>query len=181
VALLPFALLSLISLFRPMLISRGLLLCVPLLLAMIAIGLLRLPSANALRATLAGLLIAGHLGSLAFFRGVPNPNDYREIAEQVKAELTLDDLIFVPPRNWVTTPVFYHLGEQHSRIVADDWFEAASGNTGSRIWLLLFSDQKVPGPMHAALSGHRLTRSMHAHRARALLYVPSGDSASGSP
>ena len=176
-AFVPFGLLLLLSLFRPMLLSRALLLLVPMLLGVLAVGLSRLRAPRWALVVLGLFLVLAHVESFRYFRDVVNPNDYRGLAEQLEAELEPGDLIFVAPRSWSTTPVFYHLRGKHHRIVADDHAEALHDSPRSRVWVLLFSDQQISVEMRAALQKHGLKGARSALRSRAVLYVPVSDGA----
>ncbi|MEQ9568911.1 MAG: hypothetical protein RLN75_01870, partial [Longimicrobiales bacterium] len=163
----------------PFLVSRGMLVMVPLLLLVLGAGLAEglrrsRPAGTLALATVAVLGIA----SIVYFRGIPGPNDHRGLARAMATRLLDDDRIFVPRGDWVTTPVFYHLPDRLDQFVGDDYADVAARPGVDRIWILRYSDIPTPAPMLQALTRYQPVDSVAALRAVAVLYERN-DSAGG--
>ena len=123
-SVLPAALLVLVSLFKTMMIARGFLQFVPFLLVIQAAGVEFISRKRLLAVPLLVMLVAISLHSIDYYRKVPDPNNYRGLAHQMIDRMQAGDLIFVYPRDWATTPLFYYFQGQEKRIVAKDYSEA---------------------------------------------------------
>lgn len=169
----PVALLILVSLFKTMMIPRGFLLFVPFLLVVQAAGVEIITRKRALAIPLLVILAAIHLYSVDYNRKVPDPNDYRGLAQQMVDRMQADDLIFVYPRDWATTPLFYYFQDQEERIIAKDFSGAIAARPNSRVWLPLFAGHKAPSEeMLRALRNHSIADHVSAHNVEADLYAP---------
>lgn len=169
--LVPMALLTVVHVIKPLLTSRGAIVYAPFLLMAIAQGVVAIGSRRVV-ALVVGLALFGvHAASVGFYRTIPGPNDYRSIARDIDLEFGGEDLIFVPPRNWVTTPLFYDLRAPHARLVTSDFAQAIAAHPGARVWMPLFSDQEPSDSMKAALAGFRVEKELTAAGGRTLLYV----------
>jgi len=170
--ILPAFLLILVSLFKTMMIPRGFMLFVPFLLVVQAAGADIIMRRRMLALPLLVLLAAIHIYSIDYYRKVPGPTDYRELAQQMNDRMRADDLIFVYPRDWVTTPLFYYFQGQEGRIVAEDYSGALDKHPTARVWLPLFAEYKGPSEeMHEALQHYNLVDHVSAHNCEADLYV----------
>jgi predicted small integral membrane protein len=170
-ALIPVALITLVSLFKPIETSRGLVTFTPFMICALAAGAVAIAGTRTLAGMVAVILLTLHAGSVRYYRAVPSPNDYRGIARALTAELQAGDLIFVRFQDWVTTPLFYHLPGEGSRLVAERFDDALRQHPGARVWVPLFSEQQPTEAMTAALAGYTRQRELTAFRARAVLYV----------
>jgi hypothetical protein len=164
-----------ISFFKPLLGSRLFLLFTPYLLVLIATGMTSWFRRPALGVPLVLLMTAMHVLSMQYFREFPKtPRDYQSLAEQLKARLGEEDLIFVHSRSWVTTPLFYYLERSKNQLVAHDYSGARSRRPSSRIWVIDFLGQPPTSEMQEALKDYSLQDQVRARRARGLLYSCEG-------
>lgn len=170
---LPVSLLVLVSMFKTMMIPRGFLQFVPYLLIVQAAGVEYISRKRMLAIPLLIILAAIHLYSFDYHRRVPDPTDYRGLAHQMINVMQADDLIFVYPRDWATTPLFYYFQGQEKRIVADDYSDVLAAHPSSRVWMPLFTDYKKPSKeMHEALQNYKIIDHVSAHNVEADLYSP---------
>ncbi|MEQ1899039.1 MAG: glycosyltransferase family 39 protein [Vicinamibacterales bacterium] len=158
-----------ISVVQPAAVSRGLLIAVPPLLLTIAggcIALLRIRRS----AGVAVLIFAGSAGaySLEWYRDYLIDRDYRGLAERLVPSLQEGDRLFVRNRDWLTTPFFYHLPDEHGRLIAKD-YQKAIGRV-QRVWVINFDRQTTTPEMSAALGEFSEGETLFASRARATLY-----------
>lgn len=160
----------------PFLVSRGILVIVPALLLVLAAGLGEVGRrSTVLGGAMATVVLAFSAMSVNYFRALPGPNDYRGLAEQLSLALEDGDRIFVPERDWVTTPIYYHLPDEFDRLVARDYAETVESEGPKRIWLLRFSEIPTPDEMTEGLRGFSQVDSLMSHNSKALLFV-RGDS-----
>lgn len=164
-----------LGLFVPFLVSRGMLILVPLLLLVLGAGLAELlrRSRPAGVLALAGLAVLG-ITSVLYFRAKPGPNDHRGLADAMTPRLLDDDRIFVPNRDWVTTPIYYHLPDRFDQLVAEGYAEATTHPDVDRVWVLRYSDIPTPPEMLDALASFRATDSVASLRSVAVLYERGG-------
>jgi hypothetical protein len=160
------------------LVSRGMLVLVPLLLLVFAAGMDQLWRRSR-AAGVAALALALALGSwsVVYYRGIPDPNDYRGIASAMLERMEPQDRIFVPSGDWVTTPVFYHLNGHFDRLVGRDWSTVAEDAEVERVWTLRFSDIPMDPGIAAALVGFEAVDSVAIHREVAVLHHRRGPGA----
>jgi hypothetical protein len=171
-ALVPVVAVSLVSLQKPIMTSRALTLFTPMLVAALSAGLVAATRFRLLGAVLGVVVLSGHVASVAYYRSVPAPNDYRGLARQMKREFQSGDMVFVPARSWVTTPLFYDLQGTAPKVVADSLDARLRRQPNARIWVPLFSDQEPSSEIIGALRGRRVEKTLLSFRSRALLYVP---------
>ncbi len=171
-ALFPVAALSLVSLHKPLLVSRGLVPFVPFLVVLLSAGLVAMARHRVLAAAMATVVLIVHVASINFYRAIPAPRDYRGLAAQMKQEFRPDDMVFVPPGRWLTSPLFYDLQGTAPRLVADSFEVRMREKPDARIWVPLFSGLQPVDEIAAALRGRRVEKTLTALRAEARLYVP---------
>ena len=168
----PAALLFVVSFRVPLLISRGYLLFVPYLLALIAYGLMRLPKALPWISIIAAFAFLVH--STVWHKQCSEANAHGDMVAAMRERFEADDLIFVRPNDWVTTPTFYHLNGDWHRLVTSGWKRVTRQFPDARIWLPTYSDiPPLPG-MQAALEDYEVIEDVSAVRTRARLYVRKG-------
>lgn len=160
----------------PFLVSRGILVIVPALLLVLAAGLIEVGRrSSVLGGALMVVVLVFSVLSVNYFRALPGPNDYRGLAEQLRTSLEDGDRIFVPHRDWVTTPIYYHLPGEFDRLIAGDYAEVVGSEGPARVWLLRFSEIPTPAEMTEGLQGFSQVDSLMSHNSKALLFV-RGDS-----
>lgn len=172
-ALVPVALLVALSSAKTVFTSRGLLVSTPFLIALLAAGAVYLAQRWRMGLLVVGLIIAVHVASANYYRGIPTPIDYRSLASGMKNRLEEQDLIFVRPRHWAITPVFYHLLDEKDRLVGRDYPAALKARPGARVWVPVHPELPPSEEISSALAGHRAADSIQARRAQALLYEPA--------
>src|SRR5204862_7118970 len=98
------------SVFRPMVDRSALLVFVPYLLIVMAAGTRDLARKKLFAAPLAVVLILLFAASTWFFSTMPfSVRDYAGFATAINERLEPGDLIFVKPRAWDVTPLFYYV------------------------------------------------------------------------
>jgi uncharacterized membrane protein len=170
-AVLPVALLVLISPATNLVTPRGLLLFVPYLLLVLASGLVALVQKSRYWLVLAAMLIALHPLSIRYYRHSfhEHPTDYQALAEQWIPKIEDSDLIFVEP-HWVTTPIFYYLNGDEYHFVGWSYEEALRSAPGPRVWVLSFEGLPENEGLEHALTGYQPTRTIEALGIKAELY-----------
>ena len=167
-ALVPTFSIFIVSMLKPMVASRALLIFVPYFLLVVAAGL------GSLRrialAVPAGLAMAAFFAvSIVHFRSMPSSlRDYQGLAQAIEARLQPEDLIFVTARDWQMTPIFYYLDK--SRLVARNYAEAVEGRGNRRVWVVIFDRTKTK-EMLRALNQFTLAQEVAAFNGRARLYT----------
>lgn len=170
---LPALLLIMVSMFKSMMIPRGFMLFVPFLLVVQAAGVDFIARRRMLAVPLLVMLVAIHLYSIDYYRKVPGPTGYRELASQMTGKMQADDLIFAFPEDWATTPLFYYFQGQARRIVTEDYSGSLAKRPTSRVWVPLFADYKdMSEEMREALRHYRIVEHVKAHNCEAALYEP---------
>jgi hypothetical protein len=169
----PALLLLLVSLFKTMLIARGFMLFVPFLLVIQAAGVELISRRRLLAVPLLAALAVIHFYSVDYYRTLPGPTDYQTLAQQMTDRMEADDLVFVYPKDYVTTPLYYYFPGQDGRFIARDYAGAIAAHPDARVWIVLFEDYKDPSAgMRTALQGHRVIDRVSAQGCTAELYAP---------
>jgi len=171
-AVVPFACLSVISLFKPFLNQRGMLFVVPYLLFVLARGMVSLARSRwvaVLLFILVGVLHGSSLMAYSVMR--VDDADYRRVAAMLTPHIEKTDLVFLY-RSWNSTPILYYLTADRYRLVAQDYREACKHNPNARVWVLLLYDQEVSREMAEALADYRVVQRFEMPFARGLLYSP---------
>ena len=147
-ALAPFTFLWLASvLWQPVLGVRLVLLFIPFLLLLVAVGLSTLihrhPVGWAAVAMTLGLLAVGAV----LYHPVPKARrDYRGFAAELLSGMAEGDLIWVPNRSWETTPLYYYLDlprESYTRWNKGRWL---ADPEVERFWYLSGEIEEVTAP-----------------------------------
>ncbi len=161
-----------IGIIQPIGVSRAVLFAVPLLLIVIAGGLVVITEHSRTLGGLAmALVLVASLGSLRASRNPDFTSDYRAAGAQLLEHLEPGDLIFVKSRDWAVTPLFYYLQGQFDRIVASQYEDAVDKKRPARIWIpLLEQGDWVPQGSREALKAYRPTRTFSSTGIRLRLY-----------
>lgn len=168
-ALVTVGLVFLIGIVHPFLVTRGLLVAVPPLLVVLAGGLIEAVRRYPPLGIAAGLVVLAACGlSVWYYRGIPEPNDHRSLASSLVATMEPGDVILVPSRDWVTTPVFYHLQGEHHRLIGQNYQEAVA--QASAAWVLVYSEIPIPQDIVTALEGLVPDTELTSLRSRAIRY-----------
>jgi len=169
-AIVPFVILSTISVFKPILNQRGMLFIAPYLLLVLAGGMVSLLRKRWLAVSLFVLVGILHGSSLVAYNAMRvDPADFRTFSAMLAPHLQKADLIFLQP-NWSVTPIFYYLTEDHYRFVGKDYREACRQEPDARVWALFFYKQGITGEMAEALADYQVLQSVEMPHARAVLY-----------
>ena len=173
-AIVPPALVALISIRMPFLASNGMLLFTPYLVIVLASGLWAIVRVGGLARATALVLIVGlalaHVASVRYQRGRSfGVQDYQGLAAAWVPELRDGDVIFAP-RHWTTTPVFYYLDARRYVFVGQDFDAAMDRSAPTRVWVLLPEATSMPSSIAAALHAFRPARQLRARRLAVELY-----------
>ncbi len=162
-----------IGIVQPIAVSRGMLVAVPSLLIILAGGLYAINQRSRTIGAIALIaVLVACVGSLRYFQegGTFSLRDYRGVATQMAARFEPDDLIFVNNRDWMTTPIFYHLTGKHDRLVAEDYSETIDRTKSRRVWLLWFPQRKTASEIEEALKDYHVTETFSGLKIRFALY-----------
>ncbi len=177
-AIIPLAVISILSFLIPFYASRQAMLFTPYLLVVIARGIVSIVNRFSQRinwalVTISVLLIVGIFSpSIAYARGrAVSPTDYQGLAREWESLIHESDLIFVQP-HWVTTPVFYYLPDRQYNYVGSDYLQALENSPNARVWVLTFEDLELPAEVGEALKDHQLVDGISSLRVSADLYLP---------
>jgi hypothetical protein len=171
-AAVPFVLLSVFSLWRPLFDQRGLLFVAPYVLLLISLGLMAILRRYRVGGVCLLLVLAGlHMFSLkAYSNRHMDPVDHRELAEALKARLQTGDVIFLH-RGFDTTPLLYYLPAPRYRVVGRRFDDPKWHTADGRIWVVIYG-KDVPPEIKPALEGYRRVETVSVHLARVELYCP---------
>jgi hypothetical protein len=168
-AIVPFGLLSGLSIFRPVLNQRGLIVVVPYVLLALATGLVSLRS-KVLMAGAWSVVVVTFAASLAGYSRVNvDPADIKEFSRAIIAEIKPQDLVFVR-KAWYETPIFYYLKPGRYHLVGRDFVKTTSDQPEARVWVVMLYNLQPSTDMQAALSGYRIARTISMPHTTALLY-----------
>jgi uncharacterized membrane protein len=173
-AIVPFLLLSIVSIFKPILNERGLVLLDPYLTLVIAWGIGRVARYRVAAVALLLVLAAASYENVASYsRLISYRADYKKFAALFAPQIQSTDLVFVE-KAWYATPIFYYLNTGWDRYAGKDFPSARERNPHARIWVLVFQgyENRVSQEMRGALAGYVLVRSVEAGNIRAELYSP---------
>jgi len=152
---------------------RAFLVFMPYLVILASAGALALTGSLRARVLILGALAAVFALSLPFSAAKPvSARDYKTIAAEVAPLMRAGDMIFVRPKSWTDTPLFYYLPDAH--FVAADYAAAVAAAPAARVWIISWPGEAMPqvDPRIAALAGFRTVARFTALRALAELHVP---------
>lgn len=173
-AIIPFALLAILSLVKPTFNARGMVLLGPYVLLLLSSGVVRFSRSRIVAALLLVVLgLTHYLGWKDYQQMSAGRADYKAIAMALGPRLEKGDLIFLAP-DWYSTPIFYYLNSNWDRWVGQDYKQACVQNAQARVWTLQFYnyEEKVPSKMEEALSKYRILETIEAPGIRATLHSP---------
>jgi 4-amino-4-deoxy-L-arabinose transferase-like glycosyltransferase len=176
-AVLPFAMLALVSLFKPIFNARGLILAVPYLLLVLAAGIVRFVRYRILAAlVLLAIGIAHYFGLEAYRHASAGRADYKSFAAALVPKVESSDLVFLTPE-FFSTPLFYYMTSDWNHIVGRNYEAACRDNPHARIWALQFHnyEPQLRDSMARALSNYHVVQTVDAPGGQASLYVPNSD------
>jgi hypothetical protein len=171
-ALGPVVILGALSLLKPLLNERGLILASPYYLLLLAIGLVSLRRTGWIAALLPVLVMTCTLSVVSYRRMTADPADYAQLARAVKAEVRPGDLLFLE-KAWDTTPILYYLDAGQFHLVGyrpEDYALASTQNPQARVWVLLPHDTEETADMKSALIVYRPVQTISALHGKAILY-----------
>jgi hypothetical protein len=179
-ALVPTALISVVALRIPFFASRHMMSITPYLLAIIATGISTLigwmprPARWPVAAVLAIWLATAHVAGYAYEARRPmSTEDYTGLARQWVPRIGRSDLIFVRPRRWRITPMFYYLQTARNRIVGSDYEAAVRARPGSVVWLLSTTEgRSLSDDVGVALNGYSEAEDIEVRGLLVRRFVP---------
>jgi 4-amino-4-deoxy-L-arabinose transferase-like glycosyltransferase len=167
-ALLPFLMVCVGALARPMIDRQALLMFVPYVLILIAAGTRELARRRVVAIPLAAVLTLLFAASIWHFDAMPQSHrDYAGLGQEINSRMTGNDVVFVLPLKWYVTPLFYYVDS--SRLVAEN-YESYSVKPHARVWVVLFADEQPAPEISAAVAGLTLSERIDVSGARGLLY-----------
>jgi len=174
-AVVPFAALSVISLFKPIFNARGLLPLAPYLLLVLSSGIARVARQPVLAAALlVAPGVAHYSGLKAYSHLSAGRADYKSLAAALSPQIGNTDLVFLYPE-FYSTPLFFYMNSNWDRVVGRNYEAACHDKPHARIWALWFYnyEPQLPKAMEEALSGYHAVQTVEAPGGQAVLYVPN--------
>lgn len=172
----PFVALSAISLFKPILNARGMLLLSPYLVLVLAAGIARFIHYRVATFLLLVLIAVAHYRGLKEYAHMSAGRaDYRAFATALASNAGNTDLVFLHTE-FYSTPLFFYMNSGWDRVVTHN-YEAASGDPQcTRIWALWFYnyEPRLLPSMEDALSRYHAVKRIEAPGGQAVLYVRNG-------
>jgi hypothetical protein len=168
---LPFAIVALASLSRPLLNQRGLVFAAPYLLFVLAAGTLAIAKTPVARTAVAGALVVLHAGSIVAYRQMPlSVTDYKAFASTVIPRVHSSDLLFLAP-NWSASPIYFYMKPHEFPFVTSNFAAACRNHPDARVIVLLVRRQTISAQMSEALAGYRETEQLHSNRETAIFFT----------
>ena len=175
-AVVPFLVLSVVSLVKPIFNARGLLPLAPYLLLVLSAGIVRVARHPiAAIALLVVLCVAHYSGLKAYSRVSAGRADYKAFAAALAPQVGSTDLIFLHPE-FYSTPLFYYMNSNWDRVVGRNYDAELRGKPQAKVWTLWFYnyEPELARPMQDALSNYHAVQTVEAPGGEAVLYVPNG-------
>jgi hypothetical protein len=170
-AIIPVAVLALVSLFVPLIALRTVAIFGPFLLLVISAGALCIFQSKLRQALVITALLGLNIGGLVDYRGQQHsPDDYAGITAKVRSEAKPDDLLFVF-RHWAMTPIYYYLDSESYNFVGHDHAAIVAEHPEARVWVFGFDELSPPEEVTAPLSNHHRLRRVSARGMYTDLYV----------
>lgn len=147
----------------------------PFLLLLVAAGMAALLQVRWIAIPVSLGVVALFATSSVYFHNLPHsPRDYKLIARVIAREEQSGDVIFVRPRHWQDTPLFYYLPRAH--YVVDDHARYLALHNPPRVWLPEWLTEKGALELDErsdilAAAGYQEVRSWPALEARAGLFA----------
>ena len=178
-AVVPFAMLAVVSLAKPIFNARGLIIVVPYLLLVLAAGIARLFRYPVLAvAVLLAIGVADYSGLRAYSHVSAGRADYKAFAAALVPQIESTDLVFLTPE-FFSTPLFYYMTSDWNQIVGRNYEAASRDHPHARIWALWFSnyEPEASPSITKALADYHVVRSIDVPGGQASLYVPNNHNA----
>ena len=170
-AIAPTMMLYIVSFRIELIAGRAFNIFVPYVLILIAAGAVSIARRRVVAAGLTIALFVLFAASALALRQFPaSPRDYRGLASAMEAQFQPADLVFVRPREWSQTPMYFYLKPQ--RLVATDYGAVRLRSPKSRVWVMLFLRQDRTPEMARALAGYRPGGEVNSLGSKAVLYLP---------
>jgi hypothetical protein len=152
---------------------RAFLIFVPYLMLIAAAGCFGIFKTGGLRLAPALILTAVFALSVPYAANKPvSPNDYKGLAQGMRAVMEPGDLILLRHRQWADTPFLYYMGD--GEYVTTNFTEALSERPDARIWLVTWPNEDEPvitDERRLALADYTRIEVVEAFRASAELFV----------
>ncbi len=161
-AVVPFAALAVISLFKPIFNARGMILIAPYLLMVLAAGIVRLAQYRILAAVLFIAIGIAHYSGLREYTHVSAGRaDYKLFAAALVPQIESSDLVFLTPE-FFSTPLFYYVTSDWNQIVGRNYETACHDHPGARVWALQFYnyEPQLQPSMAKALMSYHVVRTL---------------------
>ncbi len=163
-----------VSLFNSLLASRLFLIFTPYLLILIAAGIVNILRRPVVFLPVIVFTVFLHAASVRYYDQYPfDVIDYKKLASEINGASSTGDTIFVHRRNWLTTPLFYHLNLKKVELTAKDFKAAVENRETRRVWLISFDGLPPKAETVNALSGFRPVSKVETRRGEAILYERS--------
>jgi uncharacterized membrane protein len=171
-AVVPIGMVAVVSIFIPLLASRGVMLFTPYLTIVLANGLYILAHRTRLWIFIVVVLTVLYPLSIGYYKHGhhESPNDYKTLATQWIPRINDSDLIFIQ-KHWVTTPIFYYLQWEHFSYIGENYFEELRNHPNVRVWVLTFPGLPISPEEETALKDYHIQDTIEALRIGAVLYV----------
>jgi hypothetical protein len=168
-ATVPLVALSILSQFRPILNQRGLLFAAPYLLLLLAIGIVTIQRRIWVAALMPMLAIACIASLRSYGTMMVDPADYAGFATAITSQIDANDLVFVR-KAWYETPILYYLHKDRYHLVGRNYDRACAQNPDARVWVVMLYDSDPAKDMQSALVGYRVSKTITAPHAKAVLF-----------
>ncbi len=171
-AIIPVAILVLISFVIPLIALRTVVIFGPFLLLVISAGVLYCFNSKLWRILVITILLALNIGGHVDYRKQPHsPDDYAGITGKIISQIKPDDLLFVF-RHWAMTPIYYYLDSESYNFIGHDHTEIIEEHPEARVWVFGFDELPPPTRVTDPLSNYRRLNRVEARGIYTDLYIP---------
>lgn len=170
----PLFLLAIVSLAKPILNARGMVLLAPYLLLLLSAGVVRLGRNPIVLTVLLLAVGAAHFIGLRQYSGVTAGRaDYKSLAAALVPQVENADLIFLHPE-FYSTPLFFDMNSGRSHFVGRDYDTATRNHPHARVWALWFNnyEPELPAAIQTSLANYQRAKTIEVVGGRAILYLP---------
>ena len=176
-ALVPFAVLTVVSAFKPILNQRGMAFTAPYLLLALATGAVWIARKRwMLTGAVAGLALMCAVSLREYSPMTVDPANYRGFASVLARQVGPNDLVFIVKR-YDVTPMLYYLNPQRFHLVASNYEKELRRNPDASVWALSLYNDDIEAPMKRALAGYRPVQQIQLPYAKAWRFEPMRDGA----
>ena len=173
-ATVPLLLLAIISLGKPILNARGMLLLAPYLLLLLSVGIVRLGRNPIVLTVLLLAVGAAQFIGLRQYSGMTTGRaDYKSLAAALVPQVENADLVFLHPE-FYSTPLFFDMNSGWSHFVGRDYDKATRNHPHARVWALWFYnyEPELPAAIQASLANYQRAETIEVAGGQAILYLP---------